>query len=267
MAKDKSKVPDITVPPANLKLWNSVEKTDPEYTNEFNKKGFKGTAISPVYMIKKATEAFGPAGIGWGYEIIEEKYVSGAPTFDKNGNQAGNTMVHVVRLELWYKNGEDKIKCPHQFGQTEFCGQRKSGDFYTDEEAPKKSVTDALGKCLVMLGFSADIHLGRFDDNKYVDEMKKEFKKADSPFETNADRVEWTNSYVDAFAKSETKDALTRHYTNASTTISQMTDCGDKDDADAIKLLQKAYGEKLETFKKSPPTLDDKGEDHATTES
>src|SRR5690606_33640239 len=61
-----------------------------------------------------------------------------------------------------------------QFGQTTFVGRNKNG-FFTDEEAPKKSLTDAMSKCLSLLGFSADIHLGRFDDNKYVNDLRQEF--------------------------------------------------------------------------------------------
>jgi hypothetical protein len=45
---------------------------------------------------------------------------------------------------------------------------------FTDEEAPKKSITDCIGKCAVLLGVGADVHLGMFDDHKYVNERKAE---------------------------------------------------------------------------------------------
>jgi hypothetical protein len=32
-----------------------------------------------------------------------------------------------------------------------------------------------MSKCLSLLGFSADIYLGRFDDNKYVSDLQQEF--------------------------------------------------------------------------------------------
>jgi hypothetical protein len=44
-----------------------------------------------------------------------------------------------------------------------------------DKDAPKKATTDALTKALSQLGFNADVFLGRFDDNKYVEDLKKEF--------------------------------------------------------------------------------------------
>ena len=153
----------------NLALWRSVEKTDPQYTKPFSRGGgFRGTAVNGTYLARKATEAFGPMGIGWGLEILDEELMQGAPLGDGAFEQ-----VHKVRVKLWYKlNGERGEVV--QFGQTTFVGRNKNG-FFTDEEAPKKSLTDAMSKCLSLLGFSADIHLGRFDDNKYVNDLQQEF--------------------------------------------------------------------------------------------
>jgi hypothetical protein len=44
-----------------------------------------------------------------------------------------------------------------------------------DDNYAKKLETDALTKALSKLGFNADIFLGKFDDVRYVDEMKEEF--------------------------------------------------------------------------------------------
>ena len=60
-----------------------------------------------------------------------------------------------------------------QFGQTMAVDKNKYGVF-TDEEAPKKSATDCISKCAVMLGIGADVYLGLFDDNKYVNERRDE---------------------------------------------------------------------------------------------
>ena len=51
---------------------------------------------------------------------------------------------------------------------------RSSGKPFTDEDAPKKSVTDALVKALSMIGFAGDIFMGRYDDSKYVNDLKAE---------------------------------------------------------------------------------------------
>lgn len=163
---------------SNISLWEAVCTTDPRYTKEFSRSGgFKGTAINPTYQIMKATEAFGPVGMGWGWRIEKEDYVPGAE----------GEVNHVVRLTLWYRITPKFVEAMQEaepflgqvcevthFGQTIYVGKNKYGQF-TDEEAPKKSLTDAISKALSCLGFSADIHLGLFDSNKYVNDRRAEF--------------------------------------------------------------------------------------------
>jgi hypothetical protein len=85
----------------------------------------------------------------------------------------GHEVIHVLRVKLWYVYQGKRGEVIH-FGQTPFVGRNKNG-FFTDEEAPKKSMTDAMSKCLSLIGFSADVHLGLYDDNKYVADLRKEF--------------------------------------------------------------------------------------------
>jgi hypothetical protein len=144
----------------NLKLWQSVEKTDPKYTKAFSKAGgFSGTAINATYLIRKATELWGPMGGTWGPEVVDDRYVAGGD----------GVIIHVLRINLRHPHGSVP-----SYGQTTFVGKNKNGVF-TDEEAPKKSLTDATTKALSMLGFSADVFLGLYDDNKYVNDRKQEF--------------------------------------------------------------------------------------------
>lgn len=155
----------------NLKFWKSVEKTDPRYTKEFNRGGgFKGTAINPTFMVMRATEAFGPPGIGWGYEIVKEEMLVGAALSDNC-----NELTHCLQVKLWYMIDGKRGEIEH-FGATTYVGKNKYGSF-TDEEAKKKSLTDAISKCLSWLGFSADVHLGLYDDSKYVNDTRREFEK------------------------------------------------------------------------------------------
>jgi hypothetical protein len=160
----------------NMKLWDSVFGTDPAHTKGFQKGGgFKGTAIKPYWLIKRATETFGPCGIGWGWEELENKLVSG---------------VWCSKVRLWFKSPDGKsgraviagdtlagYGTIEQWGQTVMEGQNKNGTF-VDEEAPKKAVTDAVTKCLSYLGFAGDVHMGLFDDSKYVAERAAEERQA-----------------------------------------------------------------------------------------
>jgi hypothetical protein len=72
--------------------------------------------------------------------------------------------MHMAVIVLFHPDGE--VPC---VGQTMFVTKRNDG-LFTDEEAPKKSVTDAISKALSWLGFAADVYLGKFDGNKYTNE-------------------------------------------------------------------------------------------------
>lgn len=158
---------------SNTSLWQAVEKTDPAFTKQFSRGGgFKGTATNATYLARKATEQFGPCGTGWGVNVLDEEIITGAPHI-VDGQVVAHDLIHKVRACLWYVRDGERGEV-EQFGQTQMVGKNKNG-FYTDEEAPKKSLTDAMSKCLSLLGFSADIHLGLYDDNKYVASLQAEF--------------------------------------------------------------------------------------------
>ena len=198
---------DVPVKNPNIALWESVEKTDPSHTKEFKRGGgFSGTAIKPLYTIKRATEIFGLVGTGWGWHELENKVIGG---------------VWCSKVLVWYMHDNKRGEI-EQWGQTLMQGTNKNGAF-VDEEAPKKAITDAVAKCLSYLGFSADIHMGRFDDSKYVEELKKEFAPAPAPvvaaatatFETDkqylmaAQDVESLKTYFDGVKKR--KDSFHEH--------------------------------------------------------
>ncbi len=146
----------------NLALWSTVEKTDPTQVKPITGKPYKGTSPKPYYLVRKATETFGPCGIGWGFQIVNERVEDGS---------AGDK-VHIAHVRVWYVWDGKRGEVDH-VGQTMFAGKNKNGQ-YTDEDAPKKSVTDALVKALSMIGFAGDIFMGRYDDSKYVDGLKRE---------------------------------------------------------------------------------------------
>lgn len=160
----------------NLDLWNKLEKTDPSRTKQFSRTGgFKGTAINATYIKKRLTEAFGPCGKGWRFVLEEERIIEGPKLESGDLSQ-----LHVVRGHLEYRDADtDKwYQTSPQFGQTMLVGEHGNPKWtYFDEEAPKKSITDCTTKCAVDLGLAADIHLGLYDDNRYVNDLRNEEKK------------------------------------------------------------------------------------------
>tara|TARA_R110002110_G_scaffold112168_6_gene278975 strand:+ start:2213 stop:2875 length:663 start_codon:yes stop_codon:yes gene_type:complete len=134
----------------HMSLWNQVCVTDPNSTKHVNQRG-GFTAIDQMSQVQKATEIFGPCGTGWGYdyELI----------FPPN-----DTII--ADVTLWHGSKEQTVRQ---------CGQKSLGTTRVDEDAAKKAVTDGVTKCLSLLGFNADVFLGKFDDNKYVQQVTKEF--------------------------------------------------------------------------------------------
>lgn len=154
--------------PDNLALWHAVEKTDPAHVKPITGKAYSGTSPKPHYLIHKATEMFGPCGIGWGFTVVDERVEDGAVVGER---------VHLARVRVWYKWNGERGEVEH-LGGTPFCGVRRNGNTFIDEDAPKKSVTDALVKALSMIGFAGDIFMGRYDDSKYVHALREEAAEA-----------------------------------------------------------------------------------------
>ena len=148
----------------NMKVWDAVSKTDPAHTKTVNQRG-GFTAIGANYQIKMATEQFGPIGIGWGYDC-------GEPIFS-------GTLI-IVPVTMWH-SGDRANKFGPILGCAEIAGKRP------DSDAPKKATTDGVTKALSQLGFNADVFLGMFDDNKYVQERQQEVAKENRPQATDAE--------------------------------------------------------------------------------
>lgn len=189
---------------SNLDLWKSVEETAPGYTKTGDLDGRKVTSINGTYMVKRATEAFGPIGQGWGYEIEDESFQPGAP-ITKDGAVIGNAIMHTLKVRLWYMRGDKKCEVVH-FGHTPYIRGTHYGAM-TDFDAPKKSLTDAIKKCLSMIGFSADVFLGLYDDTNYVEaaKVKESVRNADDAEEemtkARTEFSEWLKRETDTYAK------------------------------------------------------------------
>lgn len=159
----------------NMQIWDQVEKTDTKYTKKAKVGGQDITSLSGTAMIMKATEIFGPAGIGFGWTVLEERFDKGAEIIAGEGDKRvslGFELNHTVRINFWFVLDGQRGEL-EQYGCTAYLYKSKYGTT-TDGEAPKKSLTDAIKKSLSMLGFSADVFLGLFDDRDYVEARKEE---------------------------------------------------------------------------------------------
>lgn len=150
----------------NLELWRKVEKTNPSYTKQANVKGNKITSIAPQFQIMNVTEQFGSYGKTWGFKDINLDYslvnVVGLVVFKATFFYPNGEFPIINSISLYMDNARTKV----------------------DDNFAKKVETDALTKAVSKLGFNADIFLGKFDDLRYLEDVKKEFGKADQERET-----------------------------------------------------------------------------------
>lgn len=137
----------------NLKLWNAVSKTDPNKTKGVNDGKRTFTAIDAYSQIMAATEQFGPYGTKWGISEIDHIFIHDCP-------------VVMVKATFQYPDGEFPVTSSIKY-------IFNNGKY--DDDFAKKVETDLITKALSRLGFNADVFMGKFDDQKYVDQVAKEF--------------------------------------------------------------------------------------------
>ncbi len=185
----------------SLDLWAAVCKTDPRFTKRVNQKG-GFTSICAQSQIMAATQQWGPYGAAWGLRNI---------VMDFDSLRAAGTLVY--RAEFY---------CPDASFVLHNSIQYMQRDHRIDDDFAKKIETDTLTKALSRLGFNADVFLGLFDDQRYVDAryhavLAEEQRAAGYPAETFAKNLTQWRAAIESgkttadqlIAKISTKGTLT----------------------------------------------------------
>ena len=114
------------------------------------------TDINPMWRIKTLTEQFGPCGLGWYVDILDQWLTPGA-----NGEQAAH-----VKIALRIKDEAGEWSQPIiGIGGSMFVATERSGA-YTSDECFKMAYTDAISVACKMLGIGADVYW-EADSTKY----------------------------------------------------------------------------------------------------
>lgn len=140
----------------NMNLYNRFMNTPSEARKQITGGRLKGfTDINPMWRFKALTEAFGPCGIGWRYEIVDQRIVPGY----------GDEVAAFVDILLYYKqDGEWSAGIPGVGGSSFVTKESKC--IHTSDECFKMALTDAIGTACKALGMSADIYFEK-DRTKY----------------------------------------------------------------------------------------------------
>lgn len=154
----------------NLRYYNALREVPPEARKPITAGRLKGmTDISPMWRIKAMTEQFGPCGVGWCYSEPTFEYVAG------NDSEIMCIARTSVQVNV---NGEWSIAIPG-VGGSRFVTKEKGG-LYTDDEAPKKALTDALSVAMKALGVGADVYFAK-DSTKYTAPEEPEPNEPEPP--------------------------------------------------------------------------------------
>jgi hypothetical protein len=212
----------------NLEVWDKVRRVPPEHLKGFTRGGgFKGTAIKPMWSIHAMTEQFGPCGEGWG---IDE------PKFQVVPGNNSEVMVYCY-VSIWHGSREHKV---FGTGGDKVVSHIRANEQYNrperwenDDEAFKKAFTDAVTNALKFIGVGADIHMGLWDGNKYVNEKKEEVPVGRPKLQTVTGEV--------AVPKANSREA----YEKVSQGIRTITNNGSNED---LTMWYKSHVKTIEAF-------------------
>lgn len=135
-----------------MAFYEAGRAVPPEAQKPFKARGFSGTDINPMWRIKKLTELFGPAGIGWYTEVLSER----AETY-------GDTVMAIVDINLYINVGGEWSKPIFGTGGNQLVQATQNGAVPSDE-GYKKAYTDALSIACKALGIGADIWFSKDQD-------------------------------------------------------------------------------------------------------
>lgn len=140
-------------------------------------KGF--TDINPMWRIKVLTETFGMVGVGWYYDVTKQWTVDGSD----------GQICAFVNIDLYVKVDGEWSKPIFGNGGSDYIAKESKG-LYTNSEAYKMAVTDAISASCKLLGIGADVYFEK-DRTKYDvsgnEDSASKTKKAKSIDEAIAD--------------------------------------------------------------------------------
>lgn len=189
-----------------MEIYNRYRAVPKEAQKTINAGRLKGmTDINPMWRIQSLTEAFGPCGVGWYVEIINQWIDSGS------GGEAVANVKAALRVKI---DGEWSAPVVG-IGGSMFVANERSG-LHTSDEAYKMAYTDAISVCCKMLGFGADVYWSAGRTKYTAEEIRLPFceicGKVIMPFRGSDGVItspeDWKKKSVDKYGKCVCKDCI-----------------------------------------------------------
>lgn len=135
----------------NMRFYERLRQVPPHAIKTIAAGRLKGMSdINPVWRIKIMTEAFGPCGIGWKYEIVKQWH----DVFGQEVKAFTNVNLYIKVDDQW------SAPIPGTGGAT-IVEINSKGYTYVNDEGFKMALTDAMGVCMKSLGVAADIYFSK----------------------------------------------------------------------------------------------------------
>lgn len=184
----------------NLKLWNSVEQTNPTFTKTGKQGGRVVTSINPEYQIKNATNQWGSYGDTWGLKNIQVDYIHEKLT--------NNQVLAVGSAIFYYPSSREGVDfAEFEISSSVLVQMWVNSKSYNslDNDFRKKLDTSMISKALSKLGFNADIFMTLFDDADYVNKLNMDFNPNVDLLKTSKDVKQFKKIY-NTLPEKEKKD-------------------------------------------------------------
>lgn len=165
---------------SNLQIWERFRMVPDNAQKMITGGRLKGkTDVNPIWRLKTLTEAFGPVGVGWKYEVTNKWLEPGA-----NGEIAA-----FVDIDLFVKIDGQWSEAIPGTGGSMFVA-KESGGLYTSDECFKMALTDAISVSCKALGVAADVYW-QADATKYTGKQaeQKPVQKQQTAQKTEREQV------------------------------------------------------------------------------
>ncbi|CAH1521327.1 hypothetical protein THF1D04_10774 [Vibrio owensii] len=267
-ANDPISIPSIELDEnnPNMRIWNAAFKTDLDYTKQNGDR----LSINSQYRQMKATAIFGARGKGWGVIVNREWIEEGMPIFVNGAHIGVNESIHNIEIDLWYIDPEtgERHTISSVYGETErWYWSYNYARLIKNTDIRKKSLTDATGKALSMLGICGDVYMGEYDDERIFNRSQatkattNEIKTMEFDAKTAQLVLDKAKSYTDKFKTAPSLAEIKRLQKLAETSLAAFPTT-DKESTDkkakALSRIAEQADEAIEQFNLDKAQANDK---------